>query len=196
MEYDIGPVQITGNITTGFYRNTGFMPTPTEITGTPSDAQIGGGTTGLVAGSVARYISPTGVTVAVPDEMASPAVAPRNLSHDLTYTCFFGGIGEAKTFTRSSNKLVVGSGHGLLNNQPVLVRTTGTLPGGLELLTVYYVRAAGTSDIELSLTPGGSAVTLSSAGTGTHSVVPYGLTGRFADRDNPQISNRPPKRSV
>lgn len=52
------------------------------------------------------------------------------------------------------------------------ITTTGTLPTNFALLTRYYVIAANLSGsvINLSATPGGSAITAGSAGSGTHTL--------------------------
>lgn len=62
-------------------------------------------------------------------------------------------------------------GHGLSIGDPIVLSTSGSLPTGLTVGTIYYVIAAGFSAnaFEVSTTPGGSAVNTSSAGSGTHS---------------------------
>lgn len=64
------------------------------------------------------------------------------------------------------------TGHGLQAGQPLSFTTSGTLPTGLSLLTTYYVIAAGlaANTFEVALTPGGTAINTSSAGSGTHSI--------------------------
>jgi hypothetical protein len=58
-------------------------------------------------------------------------------------------------------------------NTAVKVRTTGTLPGGLVAGTVYYVRAPSGATLQLSTAPGGEAVNITSAGSGTHTVYQF-----------------------
>jgi hypothetical protein len=55
--------------------------------------------------------------------------------------------------------------------QPVRFKTTGTLPTNFATLTVYYVIATGlsASNIQVSATLGGAAITAGSAGSGVHS---------------------------
>jgi len=73
------------------------------------------------------------------------------------------------------------AGHGLNNGEVVYFSTDGTLPGGLSLYIeevdafvfervglVYYVINATTNTFQVSLTSGGSAVDITSAGSGTH----------------------------
>lgn len=54
----------------------------------------------------------------------------------------------------------------------VYIKTTGTLPAGLSADTIYYVLNpnSGTGTMALSATKAGSAVNITSQGTGTHSV--------------------------
>jgi hypothetical protein len=61
--------------------------------------------------------------------------------------------------------------HGLVAGSRVVFSTTSALPTGLAAGTVYYVLAAGlaNSTFRVALSPGGSAINTSSAGSGTHS---------------------------
>lgn len=103
------------------------------------------------------------------------------------------------TFTRVAHGLVVGDGikfstvsgtlpggtftvdpatdiftkaaHNLLVNDTVQVTTTGTLPGGMALLTTYYVKTVPNSHtFTLSATLGGTTLDITSAGSGTHTM--------------------------
>lgn len=61
--------------------------------------------------------------------------------------------------------------HGLVVNDAVQFATTGTLPGGLSVLTTYYVKTTPTADTyTLSATLGGATLDITSAGSGTHSL--------------------------
>lgn len=48
--------------------------------------------------------------------------------------------------------------------------TSGTLPGGLSNTTIYFIRTLSGGRIQLSLTPGGSVVDITSTGSGTHTL--------------------------
>lgn len=64
--------------------------------------------------------------------------------------------------------------HGRSNGQTLVLSTTGTLPTGLTVGTVYYIINSATNTLNVSLTSGGSAVNTSGAGSGTHSMTnPY-----------------------
>jgi hypothetical protein len=52
-------------------------------------------------------------------------------------------------------------------NSMVFFATTNTLPTGFSTSTIYYVTTTGASTIQVSATPGGSAITAGSAGSGT-----------------------------
>lgn len=62
-------------------------------------------------------------------------------------------------------------GHTYSNSQPVQITSTGTFPGGLSVNTVYYVCTvvSGTS-FKLSTTYNGSAIDITTQGTGTHTI--------------------------
>jgi hypothetical protein len=191
--YEIGPVFLTlEQVKIGWYRNS-FRPQPIGGNWTTPSVQIGDGQSGQFdGGSYIKDLSLPSPVVAVPDEMKTTPVPPRTLEHDMTFMTFFGAAGAEIPATRTSNTLVVGNGHNLLNGQLVTVRSTNTPPAGLQVLTLYYVVSRTANAISLALTPGGSVITLSSAGTGSHSVVPFDITGFYNMADGPTMSNNRP----
>lgn len=71
------------------------------------------------------------------------------------------------TIDTATDKFLATS-HGLTNGQAVRVRVSdGSLPGGVSSGTQYFVVNAGTNDFQISTTVGGSAVDLTSVGSGT-----------------------------
>jgi hypothetical protein len=70
------------------------------------------------------------------------------------------------TFTNSSAN-ITWTANGLAHYAPVYFTTTGSLPTNFTAGTVYYVASTGTNTITVSATPGGSAITAGSAGSGT-----------------------------
>lgn len=58
--------------------------------------------------------------------------------------------------------------HGLSASDPVIFRTTGTLPTGLTAGTVYYVSAPTTDAFSVSATPGGAAIDTTGTQSGVH----------------------------
>lgn len=69
------------------------------------------------------------------------------------------------TASASTNKLSI-TGHGLADGDRIWLRTSGTLPGGLP--TSGYVVNKTANDLQVATTLGGSAVDITSAGSGTH----------------------------
>lgn len=80
----------------------------------------------------------------------------------------------AQTFATTDvdigTEIITVTGHGYSANQAVNFTSTGTLPGGLSSSNVYYVRDVTTNTFKVSSTIGGSAVDLTSVGSGTHTV--------------------------
>jgi len=86
------------------------------------------------------------------------------------------------TFTvNATSNVFTSAAHGLSNGDMINFDTDGTLPGGLskyieEVDTfifepyglIYYVISATTDTFQVSLTPGGSAVDITTTGSGTH----------------------------
>ncbi len=83
------------------------------------------------------------------------------------------------TVTAATTDLISRTAHGLVAGDRVRFTTTTTLPAGLSLLTDYYVLASGltANDFKVSTTNGGSAVDITSTGTGTHTVSRYDNAG-------------------
>lgn len=89
------------------------------------------------------------------------------------------GFGPLKLWLASGNPITVtataatdvlnATAHGLSNGDRLRLTTTGTAPGGLSERN-YYVVNKTTDTLQVSLTSGGSAVDITSTGTGTHSV--------------------------
>ena len=86
--------------------------------------------------------------------------------------------GSPATFTTASP-------HGLLTNYIVTFSSTGTLPTGITASTYYYVISTGltTTDFQVSLLKGGTAVNTSAAGSGQLKYVPQGLTSTLLRSD-------------
>lgn len=58
--------------------------------------------------------------------------------------------------------------HGISNDTQVQVATTDTPPGGLSIQLIYYVVGATTDALKLSATLGGTAINITSVGSGLH----------------------------
>lgn len=90
------------------------------------------------------------------------------------------GSTGAVAFTADAGTDVLTFGAGVVwpDGTEVEVTSTGSLPGGLAADTKYFVKNPATSDetIQLSATLGGAAVNITSAGSGTHTMLDYPST--------------------
>ncbi len=69
------------------------------------------------------------------------------------------------------------TGHSLSNTDCINFTTTGTLPGGLSTFTPYWVINSTVNTIQVAATPGGSAIDITTAGSGTHTLKNSGRWG-------------------
>lgn len=76
------------------------------------------------------------------------------------------------TVDDTTDLITAGSPHNYIAGDTVVFSTTGTMPAPLVAGTTYYVIAAGltATDFKVSATSGGSAVNITTTGTGTLSV--------------------------
>lgn len=83
----------------------------------------------------------------------------------------------AGTVTFSNGSAVITFANTFAAGQGVQFKTTGGLPTNFAINTTYYVIATGlsSSQFEVSATPGGTAITAGSAGSGTQSVLILGM---------------------
>ncbi len=90
-----------------------------------------------------------------------------------------------QTFTGASTDICTAAGHGFVTGDRVRVSTSAAdLPAGLSVDTDYYVIKTGADTFKLATTRAlavaGTAVDISDAGTGTHTITGYeNLTGFF-----------------
>jgi hypothetical protein len=70
----------------------------------------------------------------------------------------------------TTNNWCTVSGHGYVSGTPVQIKTTGTAPGGLAVLTQYYVVNPATDTFKLATTYNGSAIDITTQGTGNHTI--------------------------
>lgn len=74
------------------------------------------------------------------------------------------------TATAATDDTITKTSHGLIAGDVVTFSSTGTLPVGLSAAIAYYVVSPGTNNFKVSTSSGGSAVDITSAGSGTLSV--------------------------
>lgn len=72
------------------------------------------------------------------------------------------------------------AGHALGNRMPVRINSTGTMPGGFTINQQYFVVARAANTFQLSFSPDGAAIDITSNGTATISVYPDTLQPGFA----------------
>lgn len=91
--------------------------------------------------------------------------------------------GDEKVFTSSfATSTFTSASHGYSNNTSVRVRSSANdLPASLSSSTTYYICNAALNTFKLSLTSGGSAVTISDDGSGTLYVREYGYAYDLED---------------
>jgi len=79
-------------------------------------------------------------------------------------------VGNVFTVTIASPAVFSAIAHGLLENDTVVLATTGALPTGLTAGTTYHVIATGLTDdaFELSASQGGAAINTSGSQSGAH----------------------------
>lgn len=78
------------------------------------------------------------------------------------------GLASAAFTANASTDTLTSAGHNLHNGDPLSLSTTDTLPAPLVEGVTYYVLSATDDTYQLSATPGGAAIVLTTAGTGTH----------------------------
>lgn len=163
----------TGGLNRNIYRTssvrfttTGTLPTPLvagqtyyvhrstgEFSNTAGSFRI---TSSLVGNQINILDAGTGVHTVYIDTGEGRSV-------DFVWTC------DRATFTNGSANVVSSEFTGKLDiATQVKLRTTGVLPGGFAVDTVYYV--VNTTPIQLSSTVGGTAIVASTAGSGTHTI--------------------------
>ena len=79
------------------------------------------------------------------------------------------------TFTAATTDICTANAHGYSDGETVSLTTTDTLPAGLTVGVVYYIRDSATNTFKLALTNGGTAVDITDTGTGTHTIGRCGL---------------------
>src|ERR1043165_805595 len=92
------------------------------------------------------------------------------------------------TFTADASTNTLNStAHGLVNGQDFTLGTDGTMPGNLFAQRRYYAINVSVNSLQAAESPDGSAVDITSAGTGTHKLIVGAVTydWQSADVDTP-----------
>jgi hypothetical protein len=69
----------------------------------------------------------------------------------------------------TTNDYILCNAHGAQDYEQVVVSSTGTIAPGLVVATRYFVRDAYANGYKVSSVPGGAAIDITGAGSGTHS---------------------------
>lgn len=72
------------------------------------------------------------------------------------------------TMTIASPCVVSWTSHGCVDGDPFFLTTSGALPTGLSINTVYYVKYIDANSFNLAATPGGSSINTTGSQSGTH----------------------------
>lgn len=70
----------------------------------------------------------------------------------------------------TTNNWCTSSGHSLSSGTPVQIVSSGTIPGGLAINTLYFVVNPTTNTFKLSTTYNGAAIDITSQGSGSHTI--------------------------
>ena len=136
-----------------------------------------------------QVFAPMYTSAGTPIAYGASAIADFNANNALSLTKMLGRVVTGvipfqvtDTFTASGNILTLSTltDRSFFNNGiPVRLNTTGTLPAPLILGQTYYTILLGGSTLSLALTPelaiAGTAIVLSTAGTGTQTIIATGL---------------------
>lgn len=99
-----------------------------------------------------------------------------SVQHNITVT-----TPSAGTFTAAASDVCTKSAHGMKVGLKVQVSTDGVLPAGLSTSTDYFVIYISTSTFKLASSlnnaNSGTAIDITDAGTGTHTITPTSLAG-------------------
>jgi microcystin-dependent protein len=107
-----------------------------------------------------------------------------------TYATLFGLLiySATVTITIASPAVITWTAHGLSLYDPVKFTTTGALPTGITASTTYYVSTVvDANNIQISATPGGSAINTSGSQSGVHT----GINAPWGDGDGSTTFNVP-----
>lgn len=121
-------------------------------------------------------VHPDGPMISIAFEGVVPPYTALPGPDDTGLTIIESTLSVDRTFTASAaTDVLTATAHGFIDGQiVVLMNTGGSLPGGLSSLAYYYVRDKTTDTFKLAASLGGTAIDLTSDGTGTNRVAPLG----------------------
>lgn len=103
------------------------------------------------------------------------------------------GLSNIKTFVpgnvNTGTDTITITAHEFLNNQAVKFSSTGTLPGGLNSTDYFYIINATANTFKVSATEGGSAVNITTTGSGVHTIEQTQYQYAIIERTNYPITS-------
>jgi len=123
------------------------------------------------------YLTPNTFTYTLAASIASAATGDMTAEGATDFgPKAFGTSAGTCTISNASPAVITRTAHGFENDMPVRFTTTGALPTGLATGTTYFVKSKTDNTFQVSTTVGGASINTSSAGSGTHTVVPVAAT--------------------
>lgn len=100
----------------------------------------------------------------------------------------------AGTVTIASPGVWTLNNHGMSDGDALYLTTTGALPTGLAVNTLYYVKSSATNTFRLAATRGGADINTSGTQSGVHTVIraPYGIGNGTTTFTLPDLRGRSP----
>lgn len=98
-----------------------------------------------------------------------------NGTSELAETIVGVSVHPTQTFTaEASTDLITCNAHGIKKDDQIILASSGTLPAGLAEDTRYFAVQIQPNKFQVALIPDGSAVDITGAGTGTHTLYVVG----------------------
>ena len=147
----------------------------------------------LTEANLAGIISPYAGRTAPTGWLLCDATAVSRATYSRLFAVINPTIGVV-TISNASPAVITLTAHGLAIGDAIYFTTTGGLPTGLTINTLYYIITAGfgVNSFQVSATRGGTAINTSSAGSGTHTMVfcPYGLGDGTTTFNTPDLRGK------
>lgn len=115
-------------------------------------------------------VSDASVISFTPLEAVTPQATPE-IGATIISAGLFEPMAGAVTITISTPAVVTKVAHGLVDDQAVMFSTTGALPTGITVGTIYYTNYTTVNTFEISLYIGGGTVNTSGAQSGVHTLL-------------------------
>ena len=144
---------------------------------------------GAITGEIRMWSTPTSPT----GWLNCSGTAVSRTTYATLFSTICPSLGNP-TITIATPAVVTLTNHGLVTGDTVYFTTTGALPTGLSVNTIYYAIYVSSSTFNVSSTYGGAAINTSGSQSGTHTLVrcPYGLGDGSTTFNLPDFRGRTP----